>query len=421
MRESSTGAEAIPRQVARVRRRRNVHTLARALCATIAIGATVLALLVALALAAGPRAFTTGCALLATTLIVAMGWLLRRAGRAWLGKARAPAWIDRSAGLEGRLATLLELRRRDAEAFFLPLLEEENRRRLSRWEPQRLVPQRVPRGALVAAAVALTAFASLVAFAPGLAPAPPRATSADEIMHAVPARPGDVARRVASVGAEADKKAGLEPLAQSPAVEAPREPEPTSLARALQKRIRRELWGDEPRAEPARRPPGKAKGAPSEERDDAASEDSWQVAKGSRGDRPARPENEPVPRAQLEAAGDEAPDDAARAPADTEERPVGSGGGASGAGSGTDPNLFGPEQARGDAPNGRFELGIVARVRTHRASPHPPTGAPPPAAPDERPVLGARQRQEIAVRRMIVPPAFEPIVRRVFAHGTEDQ
>src|SRR6185295_11479262 len=253
MRESTTGAEAIPRQVARVRRRRNVHTLARALGTTLAVGATFLALLVALALATGPRVFTAGCALLATTVMVAMGWLLRRAWRDWLGRARAPAWVDRTAGLEGRLATLLELRGPDAHGFFLPLLEEENRRRLSCWEPQRLVPQRVPRGVLVAAAVALTALASLVALAPVLAPVPRRTTSADEVVHAVPARPGDLARRVANVGAEV----GQGPLAPSPPVEAPPAQEPTSLARALQKRIRQELWGEEPPVEPARRPPGK--------------------------------------------------------------------------------------------------------------------------------------------------------------------
>jgi hypothetical protein len=419
MRESTTGAEAIPGQVARVRRRRNAHIVAGALCTTFAVVATLLALLVALALAVGPRVFTAGCALLATALIVATGWLLRRVGRDWLDKSRAPPWIDRTARLEGRLATLLEVRRRNANAFFLPLLEEENRRRLASWEPERLVPRRAPHGPLVAAAVALAALAALVVLAPRLAPEPPRATSSDEIVHAVPARPGDMARRVSDVGAEADQQPGLEPLAQPG--EASREAEPTSLTRALQKRIRRKLWGDGPRAEPVRRPPGKGKDAPSDEPDDAASEDTWQVANGSLGERRARPESEPVPRAQLKAAGDEAVDDAARAPADTEERPVGSGGGASGAGTGTDSNLFGPEQTRGDASSGRFELGIVARVRTHRAAPRPPTGEPPPAAPDERPTLGARQRQEIAVRRMIVPPAFEPIVRRVFAHGTEDR
>jgi hypothetical protein len=414
MRESPpTGAEATLRQVARVRRRQNVHTAVRALCALLAVAAGVLAALLTLALAIGPGPFTAACAILSTTFLFATGWLVLRAARDWLGVKRAPRWIDRRAGLEGRLFTLLELRPRAADAFFLPLLEEQNRRRVSQWEPQRLVPDPVPRGALAAAVVALTLFASVIALAPRLAPTPPRVGADDEPMHAVATRPGEVPLYTGSGGTDI----GTEPAAHAPAAEPARERE-TSLARTLQRRIREELWGDG-HTELTRRP--QRKGTPSAEAEGAASESSWQVADGGApGDRRPRGREEAPPRAQLEAAGDEGANAVARPPENAAGRPGADGGGASGAGTGTDPALYGAARGEDDTPSGRFELGIAARVRTRRAAPRPPTGETPPAAPDEHPVLGARQRIEVAVRRMMISPAYEPIVRRVFAHGEED-
>src|SRR6187455_1787368 len=101
------GADAILRQVARVRRRRNLHTVAGTLCALIAVAAGVLATVLTCALVAGPRLFTAACALLSALLLFATGWLSLRAARDWLAPRRAARWIDRRAGLEGRLATLL--------------------------------------------------------------------------------------------------------------------------------------------------------------------------------------------------------------------------------------------------------------------------------------------------------------------------
>ena len=49
--------------------------------------------------------------------------------------------------------------------------------------------------------------------------------------------------------------------------------------------------------------------------------------------------------------------------------------------------------------------------------PAPPSGEPPPAADDERPALAAGQRSETPLTKMPVPPAYESLVRRLFAHG----
>ena len=149
----------------------------------------------------------------------------------------------------------------------------------------------------------------------------------------------------------------------------------------------------------------------------AASENSWQAAKGGAPREPHRRwQEETPPRSQLEAAGDDDAQTAAPSPEHAGERAAGDGAGASGAGTGTDPALYGPAREQDQAPTDHFELGIAARVRTRHVAPNPPTGDTPPAAPDEHPTLGPRQRTEVAVRRMIVPPAYEPVVRQMFAH-----
>jgi hypothetical protein len=403
------GADAILRQVARVRRRRNVHTIAGAVCALIAVAAGVLVALVTFALVAGSRPFAIACAILSAVLLFATGWLAVRAARNWLTPRRAARWIDRRAGLEGRLATLLELRPRAADAFFLPLLEEENRRRASQWEPQRIVPEPVPRGMLAAAVVALTALAIVVVVAPRLAPVP-RTVDADEAaVHAAATRSGDLPARAGRGGTEVATELGEPPDRQ----------EATSVASALQRRIRQGLWGDEP-APPPRPPRGRS--TPRTEPEGVARENSWQAAKGGappRYRRMRRQEDMPPP-AQIEAAADDGAETAPRPPENAAGRSGADGGGASGAGTGTDPDLYGVARDQEGTPRDRFELGIAARVRTRRAAARPPTGDTPPAAPDEHPVLGPRQRTEVAVRRMIVPPAYEPVVRKIYAHPEED-
>src|SRR5262249_6584875 len=93
-----------------------------------------------------------------------------------LGAARSAAWADRRAELEGRLVTLVEIGRCDPgrqEPFFWPLLLEENVQRLGSWCPERLVPRRVPRAALVTALGATLGLCATLALAPRLRQASP--------------------------------------------------------------------------------------------------------------------------------------------------------------------------------------------------------------------------------------------------------
>jgi hypothetical protein len=89
---------------------------------------------------------------------------------------------------------------------------------------------------------------------------------------------------------------------------------------------------------------------------------------------------------------------------------------AAGAGNDTDPDLFGPPSARRSGAAAMFELALAAPVRTRRGAPRRVSGEAPPAAPDKRPELGASQREHEPVSKMAVPPAYEAIVREVFAH-----
>jgi hypothetical protein len=77
--------------------------------------------------------------------------------------------------------------------------------------------------------------------------------------------------------------------------------------------------------------------------------------------------------------------------------------------------LFGPaSQASGGRET--FELPLGARVRALAGDPGPASGEAPPAAPDTHPELAPGQRREAPVFKTVVPPAYEPIVRQLFAH-----
>src|SRR5207249_404519 len=160
-------------QLRRVRWRRNLFELQRALYLLIATAAAAAAAIVLLALRAETVGFAialTGVALGGVVLAAAVVFVTRRR---WLGAARASRWIDRQAGLEGRLSTLVELApRRGNEPAFLPLLVEENRRRLAAWAPEILLPESFPGGALGAAVAAATVFFLVLLFGDRLVPPP---------------------------------------------------------------------------------------------------------------------------------------------------------------------------------------------------------------------------------------------------------
>ena len=427
----SGAVEGIHRQLSRLRRRQNLHALQRAVCLLVAIGAAAASVLVYCALAAGAASFAltvwiTAGALAGLSLVV-VGW----AHRGWVPGPRAAAWADGRGGLQGRLTTLAELWSPERTDLLLPLLVEQNQRWLPAWSPRRIVPRRVPWGAVSAAVAALAALRLTLALAPALRPVTPPATSGEETAPVVAGMvPPDASRTVAwppegDVGDE--PAAGVWPGSGGAGDD--RRPALARLPAMLQEALQRAVWGppsDAARLAAARERraagTGPRRGArPDDELEASVSE--GQDASGReqdaalRADASGRPGTALGPDARVRADGSMV--DGRRERREDDGR-AGAGDGAPGAGTGTEPeSLFGEPRMAGVEAGDTFELGLSAPVHARRAAPAPPGEAPPPAEPDERPRLAGRERSEAALPKMTVPPAYEAIVRTLFAHRGE--
>jgi hypothetical protein len=296
--------------------------------------------------------------------------------------------------LDGRLATLAELAERTPAPSFLSLLVEQNRRRLAAWEPDVVVPETFPPAALGAAVGAATLLGVVLILAPQIPPPAPASSG-----HAVGARlpAGSLRLGAGTGGGSADAE-------DAPLI--------ARLSRAAEAEIRRHVWGEA--WEHARE-------TVSTERGDA------DAANGATGDvdQGWRIAGATSARRNLDAAGTEAA--AGGPPAEgnavvTTERgrdgDTGDAGGAqaaSGAGTGSDPLLLG---APSEPPRGgtAFELPFAARVRALGRGPRPPDDDAPLPMTDEHPSLSPAIRRDAPVARAVVPPAYEPLVRRLFAH-----
>jgi hypothetical protein len=392
------GVSDVERWVRRTRWRHDLHALQRATYRLVAAGAVAVVVLVALALLAGPLPFAIGLVGLVTLGLGAVAWTLRSARREWLGTAGAPAWIDRRAGLRGRVATLAEVHAR-GPAFFLPLLVAQATEALSAWPPERLVPRVVPVRALACAGVATAVLVALLVLSPLLRPPLPglvaggdgrlRAEQMDGLgqwlrrIVAAATQPSTVAGRdvgddatgaTAGDGTDADA-AGL-----------------GGLPGMLQARIRQRLWGERW---------GRVDGAGSAP-ERGRTPDDRHVAGGGGHDQRGTVGADPARRA----VAARAPDGAAGHDGDA----------GTGAGAGSDPDLFGPATNDADPDEGHFALGLAARVRATHQGPRRPTGDAPAASSDEHPELAGLQRPDVPFHRASVPPAYDAVVRAVFAH-----
>ncbi len=443
--------DLIERQIRQVRRRRNLHELLRGVLLVIATATGSAAALTLLALAADERLF----AVAAWTLVgavAATGLLLaREIARRRVSRAGAAAWIDAHARLRGRLTTLIAVRASEAgatlhslgtsagaEPAFLPLLTADNVARLAEWRPRLMVRRVVPVAAL-AAAIAMAAMLLLTTvLAPHLRPSFPEIVYSDEPVDALAGDDADgndtVPDRVvvAPTRGEASRRSGRRdemPVAGDGGT-AEDDSALARLSTELQDRIRHQLWGREwerardamARAERAAAREATARagggyGGDSDDRGEAG--DEWETA-GLASSRPGgrRPSGRGGSRSgtPTEASDDEA---AARGFGDDADRTTtraGSGEPAPGAGNEADPNVFGAATEVDPRGSDTFELAISAPVRAQRAGPRRAYGEPPPAGDDAHPELARAARAEHAIRRMPVPPAYEAIVREVFAH-----
>ncbi|MGH7803017.1 MAG: hypothetical protein ACREQJ_01610, partial [Candidatus Binatia bacterium] len=152
---------AIERQVAEVRRRRNLFAAQQVLYVPLAVVGGLVALLVALAFVLEPDRFVVAVWTAIVIFAFAVVRAVRRLRSSWLGPD-APRAIDRAAVLDERLTTLAALSSKRVESRLWGHLVNENMSLLTRWTPQTLTPRRVPRSFWPAAASALAIAALLV-------------------------------------------------------------------------------------------------------------------------------------------------------------------------------------------------------------------------------------------------------------------
>jgi hypothetical protein len=409
---TSSALDPILLQLGRVRRRWNTRELVRAQLALAAVSAFLTALLVLAALATAPRRFVAAATLLAVAWLasaIGIGLALRRRR---LPARAAHHRIDRHARLGGRLAALVDLGATAGGPALRPLLAAENAAMRPLWTAERLVPRRVPAGALAAAVAAAGALAAAIALGPVLAP-PPLTTVIvrDTRAQRVPLR------RAAS---EPLPRGGVVAEAQGTTEDAA-EAEDSFLggvADAVQQRVQREDWGEaeairaqelaraeeqEPSPDPRReRTPDGQVGAP----------------EGESGGRvePGNESREPDAGATEVAEGGGTPQPTDAEPTTGVQRGAGTADGAArGAGTGTSPDLYGAPAGdvirRAAAP---FTLGLTADVHATGGASRPPTGETPLQMPDANPALADRPQEAVAVPRAPVPPEYVAIVRRLF-------
>lgn len=402
--------DAIRDQVRWVRRRRNVLAVQLALYPLAGAAAAIGAAVLPAALWLGPALFVLVLLLAVAGFGAAVPAALRRARRAWLSASAAALWTDRRARLEERVSTALAVgdRRSDALARLL-VADAAARARLLR--PERLVPRVVPWTAAAQAAggLGLLAAVALLVPAPGHAPlvfmAEPSPRDPTR-----PAAPSPQAGRPLPASAGAARRMGPTPEVGGGGS---REPLPAEgifgMAAGLQQWLRETLH----------------------RRDDALAARSTRRAepalRAARRD-PGVPRREGVAEAGDPNTGrlEPSPDDGATDPgAARTVRPHPAHGAAAGtagpgAGTGTDPQLYGPARRIDGRAGGRFELAVAARVYA-RPGDGPEAGEDDPTADeaDTAPALAPSQRADTPTHRLIVPPSWHAVVRRLFAHDTD--
>jgi hypothetical protein len=399
--------QAVRRQVSAVRRRSNLYVVQHAIALWVAIAAATATLVVLIALRGGHGMFAIAALAGLVALGVTTARLARRVRVDWMPRRDAPARIDASRGLRGRLPSLFELDGRARGPLFA-LLVHQTVEAMPSWRAEDVVPDVMPIRALASALAALSALAMVVVMAPALRPAAPHVIVGNRRIDFTPTgRTRDGAdvllvtpgteRRAPDRAGHDDEAAGERDDAGAPGPLA----DASAALQSLQGWLQQTLGAEESweAGEPVPSNPGNdgPRGAPRERHSatTAAVDDHAATGAGTPTDAPG-----PTPQ---RAGG-------------TSTEPGGGGPGA-GAGSDTDPTLYGKPDDEPVTGRDRFELGIAARVRTRHGSDMGAWSDAPPADGDRHPVLASQHRSEQPGHRMPVPPAFAPLVRRLYAHA----
>jgi hypothetical protein len=416
----------IEAQTAAGRRRLNRFELSRAFFWAGGAALAACSLLVVLAFVLSRGGYALFAWLILASLTVVLLSALRRVRRVWLSRADAAVAIDRRAGLEDRLATLVTPSARRSRLW--NFLLHENLRLLPSWEPRRLQPRPVPRNAWFFAVSLLLAFVTLWM-------TPRRGALGRAALTMIGENPPE--RR--SSDAEQSPEAEEEPPQVGPS---------SSFWSELPERLRQAIVGSRspsaifPGAIPEKTlPVEEERGGPAiagdrmaghgPVRSAPASSEAARVARrggtapnGTSQPSPSgRHAEEVAPATSARPARGEAPKELARVETgrsknethtpQTREGGVGSGGAGAGSG-GNKEGLYGERQAPGKA-TGSFALDLDAMRSAQRATEgvDESTAVPPPSR------LADDQRLDDAIRRAQVPVEYEKIVQKIFNRGPE--
>ncbi len=416
----------VRRQVCLVRRRSNLREVQHAAFLSVGLLAMLASVTIPLAVRAGPGVFAAGVSVAMVTVAVGCGLFARRARRRWLTVVGAARWVDRTAGLQDRIESALTARAPGSS--LLPVLQGQAVASMPRWTPRRMVPRPIAAGPLLAAGLAIAGLGLMLAVAPRLQPTLPEVATDGTVEGAGIALPSIAPTRVVAGrqrGGTTDGRPELDAGGVAAASgEGVRISAVERFAAALQSRMRDRLLGEGWRRAAAATSPARASdrgGAhPSTAPRGTGDAATWTQARlpvnADGGGSPSRPDPARgtwVEAEQRDAAAGPAPEDVPPA------APGGPGSPGHGAGTGTDPNLYGRPSETVHAAADPFALGITARVRAAGVGPRPPMGDAPAAEADARPGLGGTQRHELPVRRLDVPADLEPLVRTLFAHREE--
>ena len=402
---------AIERQVAEVRRRRNLFAAQQLLYVPVALAGALVVGLVALAFVLPAERYVL--AVWAAIVVFAFGVIraIRRLRASWLG-TDAPRMIDRAIALEERLTTLAALSAKQPESRLWGHLVSENLRLLGRWTPQALTPRRVPRSVLPAAAAAVAIGALLVLGLVG--------GEAD----------GGFVPRVGARPHPADS--GVDDLAESAAEGADGGAlvDWSELVAAMPERLREEILRRAKRAVPGTDPPpgakpvgrGQGRGAAGAGKGPESDHDKegGKVAREAGGaDAKSKAAGSEVARRKGSQDGQSlAPEEPAKGDGlkVLGQRPKGKEGGGGpgggpGAGGGKASGALYGDKAGEALPNGIFALDLDAE-RGDGGEEGDGSERDRPASP-----LANEQRIDDAVRRAQVPADYEKIVQRLFSRG----
>jgi hypothetical protein len=398
-------APDVSRLIRRARRRHDGAVLAHGVASILALLVTAAALVALLACAAPALVFAAGAAVVVVALLAGVALVAWRTRGRWVGTRAAAAWLDRRAGLDGRLTTASELGDR-GDAALTALLHAQIAAHAPRLAPRAVVPRVVPWRPLAATAVAFVVFDVTLTLAPSYLRR--RAVVVASAGDGAPVASGvDVAADALAVYAEDGGGAPTHGAGARTAVrdEGSGDGFGDAVA-ALQGWLRQTLGADEPWAEtdPAAMAAAGPRATPAPE-----------PRRGRRSDIGVARDGAAPDDATTGPTDDGLPDAAARQAARAAAEAA-AGGAGPGAGDGSDPNLFGAATTARGAVD-RFELSIAARVRARSAGPQAAWDDAPAPEPDAAAGPVPAGQPTAPFHPPVVPPAWAGVVRRLYAHA----